>query len=439
MSKKGKKRVLIITYYWPPSGGIGVLRCLKFAKYLRKYDWEPVIFTAENAHYPNIDHSNEKDVPDAVEIIRQRIWEPYSLFKFFTGKKKNENVNNFLYLNDKKMTFMDKLSIWIRSNFFIPDARAFWINPSVNKIVKYLEKNPVDAILTDGPPHSNTRIATLVKQKTGTPWLADFQDPWTQVDYFQNLILTSWGRKKHERLEQEAFAAADAMTIVSPSWKKDLEKIGAKNVAVVPWGYDPEDFQKLDVPSDKKFTLIHTGIVGPDRLPEQLYHAIKELSAELDGFEEAIELNFYGQVDFVVSQKAKATGVESLVHLKGAVPRREALERCCAASVLLLLLNQQDNVMGRIPGKLFEYLAAGRPILVLGPPTSDVAKIIAETKRGAVVNYGDKEGIKQYLKKCFKAYQQKDLQKPLTTPIDQYSSENLTGKIANLLTSISKY
>ena len=223
-----RKRVLIITYYWPPSGGITVLRCLKIAKYLRRYGWEPVIFTAENAHYPTIDRSNGRDVPAGVEVIRQKIWEPYALYKKFMGKPADENVNNVFYTDSAAGGWKHELAVWVRSNFFIPDARATWISGSVKRLTAYLSKHPVDAIFSDGPPHSNTRIATLVSKATGTPWLADFQDPWTQVDYYQLLNLTRWGRAKHERQEQEAFEQADKITIVSPTWKTELEAIGRR-------------------------------------------------------------------------------------------------------------------------------------------------------------------------------------------------------------------
>ena len=220
-----KKRVLIITYYWPPSGGIGVLRCLKMAKYLRDFGWEPIIYTAKDAHYPRIDHSNDRDVPEGLEIIKQKIIEPYTFYKLLTGQKKDANVNNVFYTKEENLGYMHKLSVWIRSNFFIPDARSLWIKPSVKRLTKYIEENQVDAMLTCGPPHTNTRIATLLSKKTGTPWLMDFQDPWTQVDYYALLNLSKWGDRKHRRQEQEAFAQADKVTIVSPPSFEDFTLI----------------------------------------------------------------------------------------------------------------------------------------------------------------------------------------------------------------------
>lgn len=413
------------------------MRCLKIAKYLRDYGWEPVIFTADNAHYPSIDESNAKDIPEGITILKQKIWEPYSLYKIFTGQKKDANVNNIFSVEEVELSFMHQVSIWIRSNFFIPDARAFWIKPSVKFLTKYLQENPVDAMFTDGPPHSNTRIANLLKNKLGIPWIADFQDPWTQVDFFKRLRLTKWGVRKHHRLEQEAFAAADRITIVSHSWKKDLESIGAKNVSVLPWGFDPDDFKNVSSAVDEKFTLSHLGILGMDRNPQKLFEVIKELAAELPNFKADFELNLYGLVGFAVMEDAKRIGVEEMIQLRGNVSRTEALARTASSNVLLLLLNKQDNILGRIPGKLFEYLAARRPILVLGPPESDVANIVREVERGESRDYDDKAGIKTIVRHYYQQYLTKKLAQPLDKDIRHYSSPVLTQQVAQLLDEIT--
>lgn len=430
------KRVLIITYYWPPSGGIGVLRCLKIAKYLRDFGWEPIIFTAQDAHYPSIDHSNDKDIPENLTVLRQKIWEPYHFYKLLTRQPPETNVNNVFYVKDKDLGWTHRLSVWIRSNFFIPDARALWIRPSVRFLLNYLKDNPVDAIFSDGPPHSNTRIATLVKQKTGIPWLADFQDPWTQIDYYQLLNLTRWGDRRHHRMEQEAFQAADKITIVSPTWKTDLEQLGAKNVSVIPWGFDPEDYETVNSRVGERFTLTHLGIMGYDRNPTTLFQVLQELCEELDGFRQKLELQLVGQVDFSVKEAYEKAGLAANVKLVGSVPRQEALEMMMSSPILLLLLNQQPNAKGRIPGKLFEYLASRRPILCLGPTDSDVAKIITETQSGQTCAYEDAEATKQVVRNLYQQFLDEKLQQPVDSHIEQYSIRTLTGKVARFLEDI---
>lgn len=428
------KRVLLITYYWPPSGGITVLRMLKFAKYLRETGWEPVIFTAEGAHYPTVDPTNERDVPEGVEVIRHPIWEPYALYKKFMGKSADENVNNVFYTDDADGGWKHKAAVWVRSNFFIPDARATWIKGSVKRLTSYLADHPVDAIISDGPPHTNTRIATLVSRATETPWLADFQDPWTQVDYYQLLNLTSWGRKKHERQEQEAFAQASRTTTVSSSWKRDLEAIGAKNVAVIPYGYDPEDFADLKRTGHKKFTLTHLGIMGYDRNPVNLFKAIALLKKEVPGFAEDVELRLFGQLDYRVKKNILAAGIGEQTNFAGNIVRAEALQQQVDSHLLLLLLNQQDNAKGRIPGKLFEYLAARRPILNFGGTDSDVAGILTATDSGSTFAYDESpEAIAGMLKiayQDFKASKERPMNGEVIKP---YSHPVLVKKMGELL------
>jgi glycosyltransferase involved in cell wall biosynthesis len=430
------KKVLIISYYFPPSGGIGVLRCLKIAKYLRNFGWEPVMYTAKDAHYPSYDEGNFKDIPEGMTILKQPIFEPYTWYKKFNSLPKNANANTALAVADKKQGFRHHFAVWVRSNFFIPDARAFWVRPSVNFLTKYIKENKIDAIFSDGPPHTNTLIACLLKEKTGIPWLSDFQDPWTQVDYYQRLKLTKWANKKHHRLEQRAFKAADKMTIVSPSWKRDLEGIGAKDVSVLVWGYDEDDFNSLKVSLDKKLTLTHSGLLSYDRHPESLFAAMAELKQELEGFADTFSLQLIGQIDTQVKENIKNYGIEDMTNIILQIPRQKSLEYIASSQLTLLLLNQAENVMGRIPGKLFEYLATKRPILCLGPQGSDVDNIITESKAGCSIDYPEKEKLKTYLKKAYFEFKKMGEIKSTTQNIEQYTNFELTKKVAKLLDTL---
>ena len=434
------KKVLIVSYYWPPSGGISVLRSLKIAKHLPQFGWEPVIFTPENADYSTIDENNFKDIPEGTKILKIPTIEPFKLFKFVTGLKKESNLNNVLSAHDKKMGAMYKFSVWVRSNFFIPDARAMWIKPSVKFLTKYVKENKIDAIFTDGPPHTNTRIATLLKQETGIPWLSDYQDPWSQVDYFKELILTDWGLKKHLKQEQEAFAAADKTTIVSPRWKTDLESLGAHNVDVIYWGYDPDDYLniRINLEISSKFSVLHAGVMGFDRNPKMFFKAIQELANEDEGFAKDFQLILLGQVDHSVKNTIKEYGISQLVKYTGNVIRKEALNQIFSAKILLLLLNQQPNAMGRVPGKLFEYLASKRPILNFGPNKSDVAKLLDNTNAGVNFEYENLSGIKSYLKEKYSEFNTGQLEQNVNSDIEEYTHQNLTRRIAGFLDQISK-
>ena len=339
MNSKEKKRVLIITYYWPPSGGVGVHRCLKFAKYLRDFGWEPVVYTAENAHYPYFDDTNFVHIPEGITILKQPIWEPYNLFKLASGRKPSSAMNNPVHVRDKR-TWVDNLAIWIRGNFFIPDARKFWIKPSVKYLSKWLKNNHIDAVLSDGPPHTNTVIACRLSKKFNIPWLADYQDPWTQVDYYKLLKLIRCAHKKHVRMEQDAFNTAAKTTIASPTWKKDLESIGAQNVDVIFWGYDEQEFQAVKPNLDTKFSITHAGMLGFDRLPETFFKVLGDMKQEVEGFSENLSIQFPGMVDYSIVEELKKNNLFENSWLPGTISRTEAIERTFNSQVLFLPLNK---------------------------------------------------------------------------------------------------
>ena len=198
-----RKKVLIITYYWPPSGGAGVQRWLKFVKYLPKFGWEPIVFTVQNGEYPVIDNSLVNDVSSNLQVIKSPIWEPYSVYKKLTGRKKEETINSGFLVESEKSKFIENIGKWIRGNFFIPDARKFWIKPSVKTLSNFLIKHPVDIIISSGPPHSSHLIAKKLKSKFNIPWVSDFRDPWTNIDYYKELKLTKWADQKHKVLEKD--------------------------------------------------------------------------------------------------------------------------------------------------------------------------------------------------------------------------------------------
>ncbi len=429
------KKVLIITYYWPPAGGISVHRSLKIAKYLRNFGWEPVIYTAKDAQYPFMDDSNFRDVPQDVEILKQPIIEPFNLFKKLSGRKKEEPLNSIVQVRERKKSLIDRLAIWIRGNFFIPDARALWIKPSVGFLSEYLKKNPVDALFTDGPPHTNTVIACRLRKKTGIPWLADFQDPWTQVDYYQLFPITKWAHGKHQRMEQEVFRYADKITIVSPSWKEDLESIGADNVDVIYWGFDEDDFKDLSLQPNPNFSITHTGLLGHDRNTPTLFKVLAELKREIPQFKQKLRLELAGQVDYAVLESIKDHQLhENLIDHK-TIKRDQALQLIMNSAVLLLPLNQAHNAKGRIPGKFFEYLRAGKSILCFGPADSDVKQILDKTERGKSYEYNDHLGVKDYLKQQFRNYQEHKFTIE-TDSISQYSNYHQTEKVGKYLDQI---
>jgi glycosyltransferase involved in cell wall biosynthesis len=428
------KKVLIITYYWPPSGGIGVHRCLKFVKYLREFGWEPVVYAPLEAQYPYFDNTNFSHIPENITILKQNIFEPFDLFKKLSGRKKSDQANP-VYVRDRKLSKIDNLAIWIRGNFFIPDARYFWIKPSLKYLKKYLAENPIDAIFTNGPPHTNTVIGCRLSKVTGIPWLMDFQDPWTQVDYHEMLKIGKRADRLHHKLEKEAFETAKKTTIVSPTWKTDIEKIGAKNVDVLFWGYDEEDFAHESEPLDEEFSIVHAGQLGYDRRPDTLIKILGDIKRENPEFGKKLKLKFAGTVDYAIVELIKKEGLEENYLALGNISRPEAIKLTEKAQLLLLPLNIADNAKGRIPGKLFENLRAKRPILCLGPTDSDVAEIIKHTNSGKTFEYDNYQALCDYINEIFNKYNSGN-NKPESFGFEIYNVKTQTELLAGYLNEI---
>lgn len=275
-----KKKVLILSYYWPPSGGSGVQRWLKMQKYLGDFGWQPVVYTTENGEMPAIDPSLEKDIrPDTI-VIKKPIWEPYSIYKRLTGRKRDERMGAGFLTEKKKSSKIENLAVWIRGNLFIPDARKYWIKPSVRYLQKYLRENPVDAIISTGPPHSMHLIALALKNKLNIPWIADFRDPWTKIDFYDKLRLSNRADRKHRRLEKEVIQTANIVVTVSWQWSDEFVKMGAVRTEVVTNGFDPDDVKLVNSELSKEFTITHIGSMNKDRNPQTLWTVFKELSEE---------------------------------------------------------------------------------------------------------------------------------------------------------------
>ncbi len=435
------KKVLYIAYYWPPCGGIGVVRNLKFVKYFREHGWEPVIYAPENASYPIIDPSTEKDLPEGIEILKTPIFEPYGLFNLSKGKKTNEQVKDVFLVNEQKTSLMHKLGLWVRANFFIPDARAFWIKPSIKYLRTYLKENPVDAIISYGPPHSMHIIAKQLHKEFGIPWVSDWQDPWTEIDYFQKFNMTSVARNKHIKLEREVITEANALVMVSKSWCTDLEKLSGRSVDYIPFGFDEADFAGKSYTKGNHFTISHFGMLGIDRNPKQLWRALSELKTEIPGFDNHLRIHLAGAVDPTVFASIETAGLKPQLTYDRQINKSELFGYLANSNVQLVLINTPEpeikyNNKGRIPAKVFECIGSRQPVLVLGPTDCDVAGIVAQTQTGATCLYEDTTAIKQTIKQWYTNWLANT---PSTQPvgIEQFSFNNLTKQMAGVLNRIT--
>ena len=422
-------KVLIITYYWPPAGGSGVQRWLKFVKYFRDFNIEPVVYTVENPKYPILDESLKKEIPNGIEVLKQPIFEPNNILSFF-GKKKTESAG---FLNPNP-SFLGKILQYIRANYFIPDARKFWIKPSVKFLKKYISKNKVDAIITTGPPHSMHLIGLKLKQQLDVKWIADFRDPWTEIDYFHQLPLSKKAINKHHFLEQEVLLNADKVLVVGNTMNKNYAKF-SNNVVTITNGFDGEilaDKTKLDT----KFTITHIGLMNADRNPKMLWEVVTEIISENEDFAKDFKLKLIGKVDASVLEEISTNKLEDNVELVAYVSHNEVIEYQKKSQVLLLLLNNVPSAKGIITGKIFEYLMVNRPILAIAPKDGDLAEILNTTNAGNVVDFEDRVTFKNIILELYSKYKQGNLSVN-SKNIEQFHRKELTKKVAEILNELT--
>jgi len=430
------KKVLIISYYWPPSGGAGVQRWLKFVKYLRDFGWEPIVYCPENPEYPETDHSLFKDIPENLEVLKFPIWEPYLVYKRFLGQKTDVKINAAFLSENKKNRTLENISVWIRGNFFIPDARKFWIRPSVRFLKKYLANHPVDVIVSTGPPHSTHLIARQLASTFNLPWLADFRDPWTNIDFYSELKLTTWADKKHRNLEQMVLRDANAITVISNSMADDFDKIFHRPYNVITNGFDMADTDHPLPEMDKKFTIAHIGTLVSSRDPLTLWEALKSLVSTHPGLESDLEIKLVGKVDFKVIASIGTYGLSRFVRKIDYMPHDEVVRCQQQSQVLLLIINNTPNAGMILTGKFFEYLAARRPILCLGPADGDAARILGETKAGLLAGFSDVGTMKSNILRFYELYKKGELTVE-SREIEKYSRKALTGDLAMILQQLS--
>ncbi|WP_226065304.1 glycosyl transferase family 1 [Kaistella polysaccharea] len=422
------KKILIITYYWPPGGGPGVQRWLKFVKYLPEFGWNPTVFTPENPSYPIIDETLENEVSEDLKIIKTKIWEPYQIAEFFGKDNKKFKAGQFDVGTNQ--SWKSKLSIWVRGNFFIPDARVFWVKPSVEYLKKYLKENQFDAFVTTGPPHSMHLIGLeLKKEFPNLKWIADFRDPWTEISYYKHLKLTKSADQKHRNLEQKVFQTADVTLATSFSDAENFKQKGA-NAFCITNGFDKVKVK--DEQKSSKFTLSYIGVLEQLRNPEVLWKVLNELLSEHEDFKNAFELKFVGRIDDKILAEIERSSLKDSVNNLGYLSHSEANVEMQNSDLLLITNFPNDSSKGIIPGKIFEYLATGKQIVSFGPKESDVKKILEETQAGKHFSYEDESELKVFLLEKFEDWKSGILNSQ-TQNIEQFSRKNLTKKLTELL------
>ncbi|MDI1355573.1 MAG: glycosyltransferase [bacterium] len=430
-------KVLILTYYWPPSGGAGVQRWLKFVKYMRHFNWEPVVYTAQNGEMPVLDESLQKDVPAGIVVLKTPIWEPYTIYKRFIGRKKEDKINASFLNETKKAGITEKISVWIRGNFFVPDARKFWIKPSIRYLTEYIQKNEITHIISTGPPHSMHLIALGLKKKfPQLKWLADFRDPWTNIDFYEKLMLTPIANRRHHRQELSVLEHADAVLSIGQHMSDEFAAIyksgvgkAADKFKVITNGYDDEDTAGAAVTKDLKFSIAHIGTLVKDRNPDVLWRALKEMLSEDADLKNSLEIKLVGKVDLFVKEQIEQYGLTAYVRKIDYLPHNEVIREQQRSQVLLLLVNNTKNARGILTGKFFEYMSSGAPILAIGPPDGELAAIINETRSGLISDFEDVKGLKENIGALLRGTFPKADQHAIAS----YSRKKLTERLCKLL------
>ncbi|MGY3794544.1 glycosyltransferase family 4 protein [Aquimarina sp. 433] len=426
-------KVLLITYYWPPAGGPGVQRWLKFVKYFKEFGIEPTVYIPENPTYPLIDESLISEIPADVTIIKQPIFEPYRFAEIFS-KKDSKTISKGIIAGKDKQSFMQKLMLFIRGNFFIPDARKYWVKPSVKFLNDLISKENINIVVTTGPPHSIHLIGKELKKKLDIKWVADFRDPWTTIGYHKKLKLIRSARDKHIQLEKEVLSSADHITVTSYTTKEEFSNITKRPISVITNGYDTEEV--ADIRLDTTFTISHIGSLLSGRNPKRLWQAIYDTAQENEDFAKQLKLQLVGAVSEDVLSSIKEAGLSDFLEIKGYVSHKEAIEIQRSSQVLLLIEIDSEETKCIIPGKLFEYMISERPIIAVGPRDADISKLIEETDSGKYFDYDAYDEMKRLLLEYFSKFKEGKLNSQ-AIGIEKYSRRSLTKEMSMLLKSLA--
>ena len=428
------KRVLIITYYWPPSGGSGVQRWVKFTKYLPSEGWQPVIYTPENPDLSATDKTLEAEIPPEAEIVRRHITEPYAFYRKLMGKNSSasKEVNP---IHGGAKSWKQKLSLFVRGNFFIPDPRVLWVDPSVRFLKKYLKNHPVDAIVTTGPPHSMHLIGLHLSRATGLPWLADFRDAWTKIFYYKHLGLNKWADRKQHELEKSVLENADIVVSVSPCEQSDFQQMTSNKVRLMTNGFDPEDYKGF-IEDDGFFNVTLTGLFASDGNPEVLWSVLADKCKEDEEFRRLLRIRLVGKTDKEILDSIVKAGLKDNLNYLGYQPHEVAVQEQRKASFLLLCLRREPEYASAIPGKMFEYLASRRPILGIGQTDSIMAKMVRDNSSGVVYDWNDRKNIATWVDFSWNEFKNNERNDNLAD-ISRYSRRTITRQLAGYLNEMT--
>lgn len=423
------KKALIVTYYWPPAGGAGVQRALKFVKYLPQFGWEPVVLTVANPDSPVDDTSLLKDIPEGVKVYKTKSLEPFEIYKKFTGKESNSKIPGDVLVSKGNQSIKEKIANWIRLNIFIPDAKIGWKHYAVKEGLKIIDKENIDLIFTTSPPHTVQLIGKSLSAKSGLKWIADFRDPWMELIHYQANTRSKLPVYIESKIEKSVLNSADRIVTVSNELKNLFNKKANKLIVdVIPNGYDETDIEVDYEPSDKNdFIISYTGIISETKIPNALFFALSKFKKE---GKNNFKIVFAGKICKECSDAIKAYGLSENYEFKGFLPHEDSVKLLLKSSILLLLIDDIPNNKGILTGKLFEYLGCKRPIFSIGPVGGDANEILINSDAGSMIDYNDNEGAYNLLNRMYENW--KNEKSVYKFNVEQYSRRNLTKKLAEV-------
>jgi len=424
------KKVLIITYYWPPAGGPGVQRVVKFVKYLPQLGWQPIILTVKNPSSPTDDNSLISQIPQNCKVYKTDTFEPFNLYKKVTGKKSNEKIpKNILEKRDNEK-IIDKFARWIRSNCFIPDARLGWIHNLKKEGMKIIENEKPDIIFSTSPPHSLQIGAKKLAKKSGLKWVADFRDPWSEAYWLQELKQSKLSKNINKRLEKSVLKKSDSISTVSTGVVEMFRQKVDNNYNIIHNGADNISSSKIKT---DKFIILFLGSLGKYHQIESLLKAINSLSNDI---REKIELKFVGKVfDGYLKIFDKQKGIN--ITISDYLPFNDAMNLAKEASVLFNPIPNSSYSKSMIGAKTYDYLSLKKPILVLSKEGNAIEKILNETESGKCFKLDDDLKIKEFILKYYKIWtEQKFVILDNENKLEKYTAKYNVAKLVKIFDEV---
>jgi len=433
------KKILVISYYWPPCGGAGVQRILKFVKYLPSNGYKPFVITVDQskASYPVIDETLLSEIPSEAEIVRTDTFEPFDFYSKLIGKKSIPTG----FSNEADPGMIQKLSRFIRGNFFIPDARKGWIRFAFEQACKIIEMENIDLLLTTSPPHSVQLAGLKLKKKYGLKWIADLRDPWTDIYYYREFRHLPFAEKLDKKYERLVLENADRLITVSSDLKRMFmhksERIDENKFSIIPNGYDEDDFKDLDrsVSQPKDFVVSYTGTLAESYNPQMFFDTFKRIVKENPGVN--FILRFIGSPAESLMKKIKEMSLSGNLETVPTVTHTKSVEYLNESTVLLLVIPEIKKDKGILTGKLFEYLASGKTIICIGPEDGEAAEIISECKAGKTFSRSNEKGLYEYINSLLIKWKDKGDLNIENDLYKKYSRKSQTEKLCGVLNSFN--